>query len=301
MRRQKLTPKGPEFSRMIYGTWRLLETRPTTQEINRRLHACIELGITTFDTAEIYGLYEVEERLGAAIALSPGLRDAIELVTKGGIYVPCPHHPDLHTAHYDASADRLTRALERSLRLLRTDRVDLYLVHRPDPFAPAADTAGALRAMLRGGVARAVGVSNYGVHQFDLLDALLDGALATNQIEFHLLHDAPLVDGTLHRCERAGIRPMAWSPLGGGRILDTREPAGQRLAAAAAAMSARYDGATLEQLAHAWILAHPSRPFPIIGTNREERLRAAARADAIALAREDWYALLEAARGQRVP
>jgi predicted oxidoreductase len=126
---------------MVYGTWRLLATKPTAKEINRRLHVCRDLGITTIDTAEIYGLYEVEKLLGEAIGLSPGLRGQIEIVTKAGIYVPCRQHPERRTAHYNATGEQLVRGLEKSLRLLGTDHVDLFLVHRPDWLARADDTA----------------------------------------------------------------------------------------------------------------------------------------------------------------
>lgn len=301
MRRTKLATQGPEFSRMVYGTWRLLDTKPTPQEINRRLHACLELGITTIDTAEVYGLYEVEKVLGAALALSPGLRDKLELVTKAGIYVPCSHHPDRRTAHYNATAPRLLKSLEKSLRLLVTDRVELFLVHRPDWLARADDTAAGLNELLRSGKIRAAGVSNYSASQFDLLNAQMEQPLVTNQIEFHLLHPEPIHDGTLHQCEKLGVLPMAWSPLAGGRIFDSSIPASTRLAAAAKRLSSRYNAATLEQLAYAWVLAHPSHPLPVIGTNKLERLQSAAQADVIVLEREDWYVLWEAAEGRKIP
>jgi predicted oxidoreductase len=301
MKRVKLAPRGLEFSRMVYGTWRLLGTKPTPQEINRRLHACLELGITTIDTAEIYGLYEVEQMLGAALALSPGLRDKLELVTKAGIYVPCAHHPACRTAHYDATGPHLRQSLEKSLRLLGTDHVELFLVHRPDWLTRAEDTAAGLNELVRTGKIRAAGVSNYNVPQFDLLNAHMEQPLMTNQIEFHLLHPEPINDGTLHQCEKLGARPMAWSPLAGGRIFDPAIPAAPRLAAAAQSMVARYNGATLEQMAYAWILAHPSHPLPVIGTIKLERLQSAAQADAIVLEREDWYALWEAAQGRKIP
>jgi predicted oxidoreductase len=301
MKRVNLTTSGPEFSRMVYGTWRLLATKPSAQEINRRLHACLELGITTIDTAEIYGLYEVEQVLGAALTLSPGLRDQLEIVTKAGIYVPCSHYPECRTAHYNASAARLAQGLEKSLRLLGTDHVELFLVHRPDWLTRADDTAAGLNQLVRSGKIRAAGVSNYTPSQFDLLNSRMETPLATNQLEFHLLHHDPIHDGTLHQCEKLGVLPMAWSPLAGGQLFDLKNDAAQRLAAAAQAMAARYDGATLEQLAYAWILAHPSRPLPVIGTNKLERVQSAARADTIALDREDWYALWEAAQGRRVP
>jgi len=301
MKRVKLATNGPEFSRMVYGTWRLLDTKPTAQEINRRLHACLELGITTLDTAEIYGLYEVEQVLGAALALSPGLRDKFEIVTKAGIYVPCSHHPERRTAHYNATGARLLKSIEKSLRLLGTDHVELFLVHRPDWLTRADDTAAGLNELLRTGKIRAAGVSNHSASQFDLLNARMEQPLVTNQIEFHLLHPEPINDGTFHQCEKLGVRPMAWSPLAGGRIFDPANPAAPRLAAAAKSMAARYDEATLEQLAYAWILALPSHPLTVIGTNKLERLQSAAQADAIVLEREDWYALWEAAQGRKIP
>ncbi len=286
---------------MVYGTWRLLDTRSTPQEINRCLHACVDLGITTMDTAEIYGLYQVEQQLGAALALSPGLRDQLQLVTKAGIYVPCSYHPERRTAHYNATGPRLLKSLEKSLRLLGTDHVELFLVHRPDWLTRADDTAAGLNELLRTGKIRTAGVSNYSAAQFDLLNSHMEQPLATNQIEFHLLHPEPINDGTLHQCEKLGVLPMAWSPLAGGRIFDRSNPAAQRLAAAAKAMSSRYNAAPLEQLAYAWILAHPSHPLPVIGTSKLERLQSAVQADAIVMEREDWYALWEAAQGRKIP
>jgi predicted oxidoreductase len=148
---------------------------------------------------------------------------------------------------------------------------------------------------------KAAGVSNYCSSQFDLLNGLLELPLATNQIEFHLLHPEPIHDGTMHQCERLGVLPMAWSPLAGGRLFDPAQPAAQRLAVAAQSMSSRYHGATLEQLAYAWVMAHPSRPLPVIGTNMLERIQSAAQAADITLEREDWYALWEAAQGRKIP
>jgi predicted oxidoreductase len=301
MQRVQLINNGLELSRMAYGTWRLLATKPTAQEINRRLCVCLELGITTIDTAEIYGLYEVEKALGEALALTPGLRDKLEIVTKAGIYVPCSYHPERRTAHYNATGARLVKSLDKSLRWLGTDRIDLFLVHRPDWLARADDTAGGLNQLLAAGKIRAAGVSNFSASQFDLLNAAMAQPLATNQIEFNLLHREPITDGTLHQCERLGVLPMAWSPLAGGKLFDANNPAAQRLAVAAAGMAARYGGATLEQLAYAWILAHPSRPLPVIGTNQLERIQSAAQAEEITLEREDGYALWEAAQGHKVP
>lgn len=301
--RARIAPNGPEFSRMIFGTWRLLDAPAplSAQEINRRLQACLDAGMTTIDTAEIYGLYEVEEALGKALSLSPGLRDRLEIVTKAGIYVPCRFHPERTVAHYNATAARLVKSAEKSLRLLGTDRLDLFLVHRPDWLTGADDTAHGLNELLRAGKIRSAGVSNYDIHQFDLLASRMEQPLVTNQIEFHLLHMDPIRDGTLGQCERLGILPMAWSPLAQGRLFDARNEAAVRIQACAGRLSPRYGGATLEQLAYAWIMAHPAQPLPVIGTNKLERIAGAAKACDIALSREDWYALWEAAQGRKIP
>lgn len=299
--RLKLSPNGPEFSRLVYGTWRVLDDGSSLQELNRRLNRCADLGMTTIDTAEIYGLYEVEEALGKALALSPGLRDRLEIVTKAGIYVPCKYHPERRTAFYNASGARLIKSLEKSLRFLGTDRVDLFLVHRPDWLTSADDTASGLNQLVREGKIASAGVSNYSVTQYDLLNSRLDQPLVTNQVEFHLLHMDPAYDGVFDQCQKLKVRPMAWSPLAGGRLFDATNEAARRLAAEAARLADKYDGATLEQLAYAWILAHPAQALPVIGTNKVERIESAAQSSRIQLEREDWYALWEAAKGQQIP
>ena len=300
--RIRIAPNGPEFSRLVYGTWRILDDAAfTTQELNRRINLCVDLGMTTLDTAEIYGGYEVEEALGKAIALSPGLRDKLEIVTKAGIYVPNKFHPERRTAHYNATGARMVKSLEKSLRFLQTDHVELQLVHRPDWLTSADDTANGLNQLLREGKIRSAGVSNYNVHQFELLNSRMEHPLVTNQLEFHLLHMDPIYDGTFQQCEKLGMAPMAWSPMAQGRIFDPKNEAAQRLKLAAEKMSARYDGATLEQLAYAWILAHPANPLPILGTNKIERIESAAKSIGIKLEREDWYALWEAAQGRGIP
>jgi predicted oxidoreductase len=299
--RTKIAPAGPELSRLVYGTWRLLDDGSSIQDINRRLHRCVELGITTIDTAEIYGLYQVEAVLGRALALSPGLRDKLEIVTKAGIYVPNQANPERMVGFYDTSGARLIRSLEQSLRLIGTDHVELFLVHRPDWLTSIDATAGGLNQLLRTGQILSAGVSNYSAPQFAALNSRMERPLVTNQLEFHLLQMNPIYDGTLDQCQQQHIQPMAWSPLAGGRLFDQNNEAAGRLATVAAGMSAKYDHATLEQLAYAWILAHPSRPLPVIGTNKIARIENAAKSAGITLDREDWYALWVAAQGRNIP
>lgn len=301
MPRIQIAPNGPNFSRMVYGTWRILDDAPTAQEINRRLHHCLELGITTIDGAEIYGGYAQETALGQALALTPSLREKLELVTKSGIYIPHPTAPERQAAHYDVTAKRLIECVDAALKRLGTDRIDLFLVHRPDWLTAIDDTASGLNSLVKSGKIGAAGVSNYSPSQFTALNSRMDQPLATNQVEFSLLHMDPIYDGTFDQLQTGRVRPMAWSPLAGGGLFDPAAPAAQRLAAEVRLLAPKYDGASLEQLAYAWIMAHPSQPLPVIGTNRLDRIESAARAAMIELDREDWYRLWVAAKGHGIP
>lgn len=301
MTRGKISATGPELSRMVYGTWRMLDDAASAQDINRRLHRCVELGITTVDTAEIYGGYKVEAILGEALALSPGLRDTLEIITKAGIYIPCAAYPLRKVAHYDASGAQMVASLETSLALLGTDQVEMFLVHRPDWLTGIDDTASGLNQLLKSGKVRSIGVSNYSASQFDALNSRVDGGLVTNQVEFSLLRMEPLFDGTFDQSQKLALRPMAWSPLAGGRLFAHGEAAAGRLEAAAASMKDKYNGASLEQIAYAWVMAHPSQPIPLIGSNKVERIESAAAAADLRIDREDWFALWVAAQGHGIP
>jgi predicted oxidoreductase len=293
---------GSSFSQLIYGTWRLLADaeRADGTSIADRLEACVDLGVTTIDTAEVYGRYEVEERLGAALKQRPGLRNKVQIISKLGIYVPVPRHPDRQIAYYDASAQRIVKSAEKSLRLLGTDHLDLLLVHRPDWLTPAAETAAGLSRLVDEGKVLAVGVSNYTLDQLDALQKCLPCTLVTNQIELSLFHMDPVIDGTMSAYERRGMRPMAWSPLGGGRLFGDSDVA-VRVRRACEDMAPRYGHASADALAIAWLLALPSRPWVVLGTNKIERVRAASAAASVELSREDWYGLWEAAQGRRIP
>jgi len=298
-----LSHSVPQFSRIAFGTWRLLED-PATRDpkgLLERLHACVDSGITTIDTAEIYGTYRVEEALGAALALDPSLREKLQIVSKCGIYVPCEFHPDRKTAFYNASAERIVKSAEKSLRFLGTDHLDLLLVHRPDWLASIDETAEGLNRLLKAGKIRCAGVSNYSVSQFDALNSRMAQPLVTNQVEFSLLQMAPIYDGVFDHAQQHRYRPMAWSPLARALLMDATHEPSRRVHEACAALAAKYGGATIEQLAYAWILAHPAGAVAVIGTHKLERIRSAAAAAAIKLEREDWYALWTAAKGCSVP
>lgn len=303
MNRIRLSSAGPEFSRLAFGTWHLLDDSEaaTPQGLLQRLRVCLDLGITTIDTAEIYGLYRVEEAIGAALQLDPGVKSKMQIVSKAGIYVPCDFHPARTTAFYNTSAERLIKSVEKSLRLLGVESLDLFLVHRPDWLTPAEETAEGLNQLLRDGKIRAAGVSNYSAGQFSALQQFMDQPLATNQVQFSPFCFDPIFDGTFDQCQERCIHPMAWSPTGGGRLFTEDDEIGQRLRNTMAALAPKYQGATPDQLCYAWILAHPSGPVAVTGTNKIERLKSIAAGESIGLEREDWYAIAEAARGRRIP
>jgi predicted oxidoreductase len=219
-------------------------------------------------------------------------------VTKCGIRLVGHERGAVHIKHYDSSPGHIVASVERSLAALGTDRVDLLLIHRPDPLMQPETVAEAVARLRRDGKVLAFGVSNFTPSQFALLDAATP--LATNQIEFHPLHSAPLFDGTLDQALQLRRRPMVWSPLAGGRLVGGDEsPAAQRVRWVLGTIAGRL-GTSPAMLAYAWLLRHPSQPRPIVGSRRIEGLRDALDAQALALDAESWFEILQAGRGFEV-
>ena len=299
----QLTPNGSNFSKVVFGTWRILddERTRTKEGLLSVFKSCLEVGITTIDTAEIYGSYRVEEAIGTALRLDKSIRQHLQIVTKCGIYVPTDFHPERKTPFYNSTAERIIKSAEKSLRFLNTDYIDLLLIHRPDWLTSIDDTAKGLNQLLAAGKIRAVGVSNYSATQFEALNSRMDKPLVTNQLEFSLLHMAPIYDGTFDHAQKHRYKPMAWSPLARALIMDPTHAPSQRIHTACKELSSKYDDASVDQLAYAWIMAHPSQPLTVIGTHKTERIHAAAAAAQIKLDREDWYALWTAAMGHSIP
>lgn len=292
---------GGDFA---YGTWRVLDDAtnvPSPTELATRFELCLENGIDVIDTAEIYGIYAVEAAIGQALQTAPELKQKLRFVTKAGIDIPCPEKPHAALPQYDASAQNLVASAEKSLQLLGVEVLDLFLVHRPDWLTPPEDTAKGLTQLLEQGKVRQVGVSNYTIHQFATLNALLAGQLATNQVEFSPFHMDPMYDGAFDQCLQLGIRPMAWSPLAGGTLFDQENPDSCRLLDKLQELSPDYANAPVDALIYAWLLAHPAHPTIILGTNKAERIPTSVLASNIKLKRNDWYAIWTAATGKSVP
>ena len=285
---------GREVGRLAYGCWRFPGT--PQQDVAEKIEAAFEIGANVIDTADIYGAGEAETMLGNWLGEQPSRRDQMVLVTKGGITPPVP---------YNSSKDHLTAACEASLRRLRTDHVDLYLIHRPDILTGAQEVAAALTALRDSGKVAAVGVSNHSLEQTRALQAFLDFPLAASQPEISAWVTDALFDGTLDHAQAAGLLPMAWSPLAGGVLATGVAPEdGRDRFENLIAVLDRIAGAnevTRDCVALAWLLAHPSGIMPILGTQSPDRIKASAGTYEVSMTRRDWYDVLEAVLGRKMP
>jgi predicted oxidoreductase len=297
----RLHAGGPEVSRLMLGAWRFVDAGLDAVAIRNLVAAAVDLGLTTVDHADIYGDYQVEARFGEALRDAPDLKRRLQIVTKCDIKLVSGRRPAHRLKHYDTSRAHIVAAADASLQALGVERIDLLLLHRPDPLMDADETAAAFDELIAAGKVAHVGVSNFGRAQFDLLASRLKAPLVTNQIELSLFNPAPFADGTLDDCQRLRIAPMAWSPLGGGRLFRHDDPQAGRLRGALEVVRAELGAGSIEQVAYAWLLAHPARIVPVTGTTRIERLRDAAQAIHHRLDRLQWFALWEAAIGQPVP
>ena len=297
----KLHPQGPTCSRVVFGAWRLSTWKISTKELIDLLHTSVELGITTVDHADIYGDYACEGLFGAALREQPALRSRLQLVSKCGIRPVSAQRPENKLKHYDTSRAHIQASIENSLRLLNTDFLDLLLLHRPDPFMDTSETADALASLVESGKVLHVGVSNFTPSQFDLLASRLPIPLVTNQIEISVLKLNAFQDGSLDQCQRLGIAPMAWSPLGGGTLFSGNSPQAERVRAVLAEIGAQCGSASIDTVALAWLLSHPARIIPVLGTGKAVRLRAAAEAAELKLTREQWFRIWTASTGANVP
>lgn len=292
-----LGSSGIAVSPLALGMWRLAENGRSAADAAKLVHAALDAGITFLDTADIYGFDgqggfgNAEALLGEVLAAEPALRQRMVLATKGGILPPLP---------YDQSQDYLRKAIEDSLRRLKTDVIDLWQVHRPDILAHPHETARVLDEAVASGKVRALGVSNFTTHQIAALNHFLGEKLATTQPEISPLRIECLENGELDQAIQLGLTPMAWSPLGGGRLTG---PKLDREMAVASALDAVADaqGVSRAVAAYSWLMAHPAGIVPIIGSQKPERIAEGAAALKVRWTRKDWYAVLVAARGERLP
>src|SRR5882672_9779824 len=295
-----LGASGLEVAPLGWGMWRFAGADVATAR--RRVEAALDIGCTLFDTADIYGFGTpegfggAERLLGLVRRSAPELRHRMILATKAGIFPPLP---------YDSGAAYLVQACENSLQRLGVECIDLYQIHRPDLLTHPAEVAAALEQLRRAGKIRAAGVSNYSAPQLDALCQYLVFPLASIQPEFSPLAIEPLTNGVLDAAMRLGLAVLAWSPLAQGRLGAARsDQAGDvQGAAVIEALDRVAERAAVPRsaVAYAWVMAHPSRPVPLIGSQNPSRIREAAAAYDVQLQREEWYQILAAAHGEPLP
>ena len=288
---------GLEFSRIVYGTWRLGDDSDTSaKHIQAKIESCLEQGITTIDQADIYGGYTAEALLDSAFKAAPSLRENLEIVTKCGIVAPAGRYSDARVKYYDTSADHIRRSIEHSLKEMSIETIDLLLIHRPDPFMDHHETGSALDEAVASGKVRTVGVSNFRPYDFSLLQSAMKNRLVTNQIELSLQCHEPFVNGDVAYLQERDLSPMAWSPLGGGQLLRN---AGSELTSKVDRL-AKANGVDAASIAIAWLLAHPAKILPVMGTNRLDRIALFSDAMKVGMDRETWFELYTAALGREV-
>lgn len=256
----------------------------------------VDLGITTADHADIYGGYQCEAAFGEAMRLAPHLRQKMEIVTKCGIATTAK--PDHALGHYITDKSHIISSAETSLQNLATDYLDLLLIHRPDPLMDADEVAEAFTSLHQSGKVRHFGVSNFTPAQFALLQSRLPFTLPTNQVEISPVHQPTILDGTLDQCQQLRVHPMAWSCLGGGSLFNDEafQPLRDELQAVATEIGAE----TIEQVVYAWVMRLPSKPLPIIGSGKIERVRSAIHSLSLDMSRQQWFRIRKAALGYDV-
>jgi predicted oxidoreductase len=292
----------------IAGTWKPQEVTPERAAAGRRaVLAAYEAGYTLFDHADIYCRGMCETIFGQALKENPGMRDRIVVATKCGIRFPGDPNPD-SPHRYDLSAEHILRSCDGSLQRLGIERIDLYQLHRPDLLMDPYEVAGAFEKLRAQGKVREFGVSNFSPSFITALRKACPFPLIVNQVEIHLGRLDCLCDGTLDQCLAETMTPLAWSPLGGGYLaagglVPWRNPRRKVLRGLLAAMDEIAARLQISRtvLALSWLLRHPSRIIPIVGTTDPARIRESAKADDVDLSREDWYRLLVAARAEKLP
>ena len=271
--RVRMHRNGPELSGVIWGSMRMQSQFSSLGQLTEHLNWLHEQGITTLDTASVYGdpdPFSVEEELGEAIARAG--RDKFEIVTKCGIQRISRLRPENRVRHFDFSAKEIRNSTERSLRKLGIDEIDLMLLHRPDYLMDPDETAG--------------------VSRIDLIASRLKAPVTTNQIEFSPLHLDPISDGTLDHALREGYKPMIWSPVGGGRLLKSDDEQIAALRSLLAETAQTYGLAGPAEAAIAFIARHPASGVPIVGSGKRDRIAGAIKAANTVLDRQDWYAIV---------
>lgn len=285
-----------EYSKIIAGTmtWGKWGKKLSTNEMVLLMKHCMDLGITTFDHADIYGDYTTEADFGAAFQKSAIKREKVQFISKCGIQFKVPSRENT-VKHYDYNSSYIIWSVEQSLQKLRTEYLDFLLLHRPSPLMDPHEIYEAISKLKQEGKIRQFGVSNFTPSQIKLLETTVK--VEGNQVECSLTNNEVMENGILDDCVIYGRMAMAWSPL--GTYFRKSSDQTKRIQRILDQLVPKY-GATADQLLLAWVLRHPAKIFPVVGTVTPERIALAKAALEIHMELEDWFLLLEASNGNEV-
>lgn len=279
---------------MRWGKW---GANFTTYDYEVIINQCVENGITAFDHADIYGDYTTEAEFGEAIKHKHSLRQQIKLITKCGIQLVCDERPQHQIKSYNTTKDHIIQSVEQSLKNFYTDYLDVLLIHRPSPLLNPIEVAEAVTQLKQQGKIQQFGVSNFLPQQVEALKSFVE--ISYNQIELSIIHLKPFVDGTLNNCLQNNIRPMAWSPLGGGLLSENEHPKFRAIYSTVCLLAEKYNTG-VNQILISFLLKHPTQILPVVGTTKTERLLQVKEAANILLSDEDWFKLYVASSGEEV-
>ena len=290
-----LSDSGPKVSPAVYGFYRWKGNYVNEDKMEQMMNLCLELDINTFDHGDTYGDYTCEEIFGNVLKKSAIKRESIVLFTKCGINIPHAARPDYRVKHYDTSREHITNSLENSLRNLRTDYIDVFLLNQLDPLSNLEETALTLEKLKDSGKIKNVGVVNFSVFQHQLLSSYLRIPIVTNHIELNLLNTSAFDNGQVDYIKQKYMRPLATSPLAEGKIANSNEKIPLRIRGKLEEFAGRYKS-HFESVAIAWLVKLGA--LPLIGTTDEVRIKNIAEAFKINLDRQDWYELYAVSRGE---
>ncbi|MEI6948937.1 aldo/keto reductase [Paraflavisolibacter sp. H34] len=289
-----LSDAGPKVSPAVYGFYRWYDDADNSSaNMERIINLCLELDINTFDHADVYGHYQCEELFGKALKRRSFKREDVVLFTKCGLLHPYPWQPNVRVKHYDLSAQHILKSVDTSLRRLRTDYIDIFLLHHFDPIAHLEETALALEKLRESGKIKNIGVANFSVFQHQLLASYLNVPIVTNHIELNLLNTSALDNGQVDYIRQRYMRPLASAPLANGKIAEGTDEQSVQVRRKLQEIAPKY-GADIESVAVAWLTKLGA--LPLIGTRSEQRIRNIAASFRLQLDRQDWYELYAASR-----
>ncbi|MBU4538032.1 MAG: aldo/keto reductase [Weeksellaceae bacterium] len=285
-----------KFSPIIIGTmrWGIWGANHSEKEVQNLIETSLEEGLTTFDHADIYGNYTTEKLFGDAFSQMKIDREEVQLISKCGIEMPCENR-NFKIKSYNYSQEHILKSVDKSLENLKTDYLDLLLLHRPSPLMNPEEIGETFSLLREQKKVRHFGVSNFSPSQFDLINDAFP--LVTNQVEISVSQTGAFYDGTLDQMMLKKLQPMAWSVM--GNYFTEKSEQNTRIQSVLEELCPKYDAGE-NQILLAFILKHPSKIIPVIGTSRRDMVKKFKQSLLINLEREDWFKLLEAAEGEEV-